>query len=72
MRKMLLAAAASLACLLAGGAQAQSVLRAVISGELRSIDPVWTTAVQTRYHAFMVYDTLFGIDSEQRIHPQMV
>jgi len=73
MRKMLLAAAASLACVLGAGAgQAQSVLRAVINGELRSIDPVWTTAVQTRYHAFMVYDTLFGIDAEQKIHPQMV
>ena len=47
-------------------------LRAVISGELRSIDPVWTTAVQTRYHSFMVYDTLFGLDAEQRIQPQMV
>lgn len=47
-------------------------LRAVISGELRSLDPVWTTAVQTRYHAFMVYDTLFGTDADQRIRPQMV
>ncbi|MCW3475535.1 ABC transporter substrate-binding protein [Limobrevibacterium gyesilva] len=60
---------------LADPASAQSdpkVLRAVISGELRSIDPVWTTAVQTRYHSFMVYDTLFGLDAEQRIKPQMV
>lgn len=54
------------------GAQDRSTLLAVISGELRSIDPVWTTAVQTRYHSFMVYDTLFGIDADQRIHPQMV
>jgi peptide/nickel transport system substrate-binding protein len=68
-----LAGALALASL-AGPADAQdrATLRAVISGELRSIDPVWTTAVQTRYHSFMVYDTLFGIDSEQRIHPQMV
>ena len=59
----------------AGPAWAQDstkVLRAVISGELRSIDPVWTTAVQTRYHSFMVYDTLFGLDAEQQIKPQMV
>jgi peptide/nickel transport system substrate-binding protein len=64
----------SMALLGAGGAMAQerSTLRAVIAGELRSIDPVWTTAVQTRYHSFMVYDTLFGIDSEQRVQPQMV
>lgn len=74
MRRTILAAAAALGLMLPAGPQpaAQNVLRAVISGELRSIDPVWTTAVQTRYHAFMVYDTLFGIDAEQRIHPQMV
>ncbi|HYZ64488.1 MAG TPA: ABC transporter substrate-binding protein, partial [Acetobacteraceae bacterium] len=58
--------------LLGASARAETVLRAVIAGELRSIDPVWTTAVQTRYHAFMVYDTLFGLDAEQRIQPQMV
>lgn len=71
-----LAAAAAAIGLLAGQATAQpadrNTLRVVISGELRSIDPVWTTAVQTRYHSFMVYDTLFGIDSEQRVQPQMV
>jgi peptide/nickel transport system substrate-binding protein len=76
-RKLLLAGAAALGLAAALPAAAQQasdrqVLRAVISGELRSLDPVWTTAVQTRYHAFMVYDTLFGIDAEQRIHPQMV
>ncbi|MBV8913806.1 MAG: ABC transporter substrate-binding protein [Acetobacteraceae bacterium] len=60
------------AVLAAAPAHAETVLRAVIAGELRSIDPVWTTAVQTRYHAFMVYDTLFGLDAEQRIQPQMV
>src|SRR6266851_3299957 len=48
------------------------VLRAAIAGELRSIDPVWTTAEQTRYHAFMVYDTLFGLDAKLAIQPQMV
>jgi peptide/nickel transport system substrate-binding protein len=48
------------------------VLRAVIPGELRSIDPVWTTAEQTRYHGFMVYDTLFGLDAKLAVQPQMV
>src|SRR3954447_10897239 len=51
---------------------AESVLRVVVAGELRSIDPVWTTAALTRYHSFMVYDTLFGLDADQQIRPQMV
>jgi peptide/nickel transport system substrate-binding protein len=63
-----------LAACVGGPAAAQSdprTLRVAISGELRSLDPVWTTAVQTRYHSFLVYDTLFGIDGEQRVQPQM-
>jgi peptide/nickel transport system substrate-binding protein len=67
---------AGITAMLANGAAAQqprdSTLRAVLQGELRSLDPVWTTAVQTRYHAFMVYDTLFGLDGELNIRPQMV
>ncbi|WP_426954622.1 ABC transporter substrate-binding protein [Muricoccus radiodurans] len=51
---------------------ARRTLRVAISGDLASLDPVWTTAVQTRYHAFLVYDTLFGIDAENRPQPQMI
>ena len=40
----------------------QSTLRAVMNGDLRSLDPLWTIAPQTRIHAYMVYDTLFGTD----------
>ena len=47
-------------------------LRIVLAGELRSIDPDWTAAALTRYHGFMVYDTLLGLDAEQTIRPQMV
>ena len=46
-------------------------LRIVLPGELRSIDPDWTAAALTRYHAFMVYDTLLGLDDNQAIKPQM-
>ena len=50
----------------------KSVIRAVMNGDLRSIDPLWTIAPQTRIHAYMVYDTLFGTDAQARIQPQMV
>ena len=70
--RMLLTLLAAGLALPAAAQDANRTLRAVISGELRSIDPVWTTAVQTRYHSFMVYDTLFGLDAEQKIQPQMV
>jgi len=48
------------------------VLRMVPQFDLRIIDPVWTTAYTTRNHAYMVYDTLFGIDAKGQIRPQMV
>ena len=62
------------ACLVpAGPARAdKSVIRAVMNGDLRSIDPLWTIAPQTRVHAYMVYDTLFATDAQSRIQPQMV
>ena len=50
----------------------KSLIRAVMNGDLRSIDPLWTIAPQTRIHAYMVYDTLFGTDAQARIQPQMV
>ena len=51
---------------------AGGTLRVALSGDLASIDPDWTTATQTRYHAFLVYDTLFGVDAQNRPQPQMV
>lgn len=51
--------------------QPASVLRIVPQANLTSIDPIWTTANITRNHAFMVYDTLFGLDSDLRPQPQM-
>ncbi len=52
-------------------AQPAPVLRMVPQANLTSIDPIWTTANITRNHAFMVYDTLYGLDSELRPQPQM-
>ncbi|MGD0431928.1 MAG: ABC transporter substrate-binding protein [Acetobacteraceae bacterium] len=49
-----------------------SVLRYVPQADLTVIDPVMTTAYITRYHATMVWDQLYGIDSHLQPQPQMV
>ena len=48
------------------------VLRYVPQADLTVIDPVMTTAYITRYHATMVWDQLYGIDSQLQPRPQMV
>lgn len=53
-------------------AAAPVTLRAVMQGDLRVFDPIWTTANITAYYGMMVYDTLFGIDEQYRPQPQMV
>src|ERR1700752_2948697 len=47
-------------------------IRAVMQGDLRSLDPIWTTANITAYHGAMIYDTLFALDEQMRPQPQMV
>jgi peptide/nickel transport system substrate-binding protein len=46
-------------------------LRFVPHANLTALDPVWTTAAVTIMHAMMVYDTLYGIDLQGDLHPQM-
>jgi peptide/nickel transport system substrate-binding protein len=72
MKRAFLAAAmmAATAALAPASAQ-QNVLKVVLPGELRSIDSDWTAAAITRYHSFMVYDTLLGLDANQQVQPQM-
>ena len=53
-------------------AQSAHTLRFVPFVDLSLLDPIATTATPTRNHAFMVFDTLFGIDAEYRARPQMV
>jgi peptide/nickel transport system substrate-binding protein len=47
-------------------------LRFIPQSDLRVLDPIWTTAYVTRNHGYMVFDTLFAIDSKFRPQPQMV
>src|ERR1051326_4013514 len=53
-------------------AQNKVVLRSVPIGNLKVVDPIWTTAYITRNHAYMVWDTLFALDADNKPQPQMV
>ena len=48
------------------------LLRFIPQADLAVLDPMWTTAYVTRNHGFMVFDTLFGMDSQYRPSPQMI
>jgi peptide/nickel transport system substrate-binding protein len=74
-RRSLLAGSAAAVALRKRAAAAQSnprLLRYVPQADLTVIDPVLTTAYITRYHATMVWDQLYGIDSKLQPQPQMV
>src|SRR5215467_678633 len=47
-------------------------LRFIPQADLRSIDPIWTTAYVTRNFGYLVFDTLFAIDKDFKPQPQMV
>ena len=36
------------------------------------LDPIWTTAYITRNHGYMIFDTLFALDADLKLRPQMV
>ena len=40
--------------------------------DLKILDPIWTTSYASRNHGYMIYDTLFAMDADLRIRPQMV
>ena len=53
-------------------AMAQTVLRVTMHSDLKIIDPIWTTALISADHGYLVYDTLFSLDESLTIRPQMV
>ncbi len=53
-------------------AQQPSTLRVVAHSDLKILDPIWTTAFIVRNHGYMIYDTLFALDGDLKIKPQMV
>jgi peptide/nickel transport system substrate-binding protein len=53
-------------------ASAETVIRVVPRGDLNILDPIWSTVAVTRNYGYMVYDTLFALDSKQQPQPQMI
>src|ERR687888_1170919 len=74
MRKLAVFILASVVALasLARPAVAQTTLRVVMHSDLKIVDPIWTTAYISRNHGYMIYDTLFAMDAQGAIRPQMV
>src|SRR5437868_4695564 len=50
---------------------AGKTITAVMHSDLRTIDPIVTTAYITRDHGYMIYDTLLATDSNFKVQPQM-
>jgi peptide/nickel transport system substrate-binding protein len=53
-------------------ARAETTLRIVMHSDLKILDPTWTWAYISRNYGFMVYDTLFALDKDLKVQPQMV
>ena len=69
------ARAALFLALVATGAPVRAepkVLRFIPQADLRILDPITTTAYITRNHGYMVYDTLFALDANFHVQPQMI
>src|SRR6478752_10429605 len=73
-RRVALAASIGLAAAMATAsvpAAAQTTLRMVSHADIKILDPIWTTALITRNHGYLVYDVLFAKDADLKIQPQM-
>jgi len=64
-------AATLLAPSIARGAESK-VLKFIPQSDLTILDPIVTTVYTARNHGFMVFDTLFGMDSNWKMQPQML
>jgi len=55
----------------ASGAHKATILRIIHAADLRSLDPIWTTAPPTKDFAFLTYDQLIAVDDAFVPRPQM-
>lgn len=73
-RRFLITSSATAAAFAAPGilrAAPRTEFRWVPQTDLTLLDPTFTTATITQYHAQLVFDTLYGLDADYRPHPQM-
>ena len=71
MRRFLLASAIALAAAVSSAASAQTY-KIVMHSDLKVLDPIWSGAYIVRNYGYLVYDTLFAMDANFQIKPQMV
>jgi peptide/nickel transport system substrate-binding protein len=64
--------AAGLAAPVISRGAAVAPLRFIPQSDLTILDPIVTTVYTARNHGYMVFDTLFGMDSANKIQPQML
>ncbi len=67
-----LALAASLAASVAVPALAQSTVKVAADGDLKILDPIWTTQFLTVGHGYMIYDVPYAYDEAGLAKPQMI
>src|SRR6202047_3922681 len=53
-------------------AQSQTTLRFIPVIDLTFVDPIFSTAQVSRNHGYMVFDTLYGMNSALEVSPQML
>jgi len=72
MRRFLLASVVALAAVSAAPFASAQTLKVVMHSDLKVLDPIWSGAYIVRTHGYMLYDTLFAMDEQFEIKPQMV
>jgi peptide/nickel transport system substrate-binding protein len=72
MRRFLLATVVALAAVSAAPFASAQTLKVVMHSDLKVLDPIWSGAYIVRNHGYMLYDTLFAMDEQFQIKPQMV
>jgi peptide/nickel transport system substrate-binding protein len=65
-------ATAVAALLLPGLASAQSSVKMASDGDLKILDPIWTTQFLTVGHGYMIYDVPYAYDEAGVARPQMI
>ncbi|MEO9529637.1 ABC transporter substrate-binding protein [Roseibium sp.] len=71
LRHTVRALAAALLLSVATQASSEEVLRLRLNGDVNTLDPIATTNFTIRNAAYLMYDTLFALDENYTVQPQM-